>query len=51
MYLAIVEEAHKLEHPGGRTNVTLANAKLLMRAGVEGWLHLPVRGVKCRTMN
>src|SRR5262249_12121688 len=25
-------------------NVTLADAKQLMRAGVEGWLHLPVRG-------
>jgi imidazolonepropionase-like amidohydrolase len=24
-------------------NITLANAKLLMKAGVEGWLHLPVR--------
>ena len=24
-------------------NVTLADAKQLMRAGVEGWLHLPVR--------
>ena len=25
-------------------NVTLANAKELMRAGVEGWLHVPARG-------
>ena len=43
MFLAIVEEAHKLNIPVGAHNVTLANAKLLMRAGVEGWLHLPVR--------
>ena len=43
IFLAIVEEAHKLNIPVGAHNVTLANAKLLMRAGVEGWLHLPVR--------
>jgi imidazolonepropionase-like amidohydrolase len=29
--------------PVAAHNVTLADAKLLMRAGVEGWLHLPVR--------
>ena len=29
--------------PVAAHNITLANAKLLMRAGVEGWLHLPVR--------
>ena len=28
--------------PVGVHNVTLANAKELMRAGVEGWLHVPV---------
>ena len=28
----------------GVHNVTGANAKELMRAGVEGWLHVPVRG-------
>lgn len=43
LYLAIIEEAHKLNIPVGAHNVTLADAKLLMRAGVEGWLHLPVR--------
>jgi len=43
IFLAIVEEAHKLNLPVGAHNVTLANAKLLMKAGVEGWLHLPVR--------
>ena len=30
--------------PVGVHNVTGANAKELMRAGVEGWLHVPVRG-------
>jgi imidazolonepropionase-like amidohydrolase len=43
LFLAIVEEAHKFNVPVAAHNVTLANAKLLMRAGVEGWLHLPVR--------
>src|ERR1041384_3017294 len=40
---AIAEEAHKFNVPVGVHNVTLANAKLLMRAGLEGWLHVPVR--------
>jgi imidazolonepropionase-like amidohydrolase len=44
IYLAIVEEAHKLGLPVGAHNVTLADAKALTRAGVEGWLHVPVRG-------
>ena len=43
LYLAIIEEAHKYNLPVAAHNVTLADAKLLMRAGVEGWLHLPVR--------
>ena len=44
LYLAIIDEAHKLNLPVAAHNVTLADAKLLMQAGVEGWLHLPVRG-------
>jgi imidazolonepropionase-like amidohydrolase len=44
IYLAIIEEAHKAGVPVAAHNVTLADAKLLMKAGVEGWLHLPVRG-------
>src|ERR1051326_4143396 len=40
---AIAEEAHKFNVPVGVHNITLANAKVLMRAGVEGWLHVPVR--------
>jgi imidazolonepropionase-like amidohydrolase len=41
---AIADEAHKHDVPVAVHNVTLANAKVLMRAGVEGWLHVPVRG-------
>ena len=44
LYRAVIEEAHKANVPVGVHNVTLANAKELMRAGVEGWLHVPVRG-------
>jgi imidazolonepropionase-like amidohydrolase len=44
LYRAVVEQAHKYNVPVGVHNVTLANAKELMRAGVEGWLHVPARG-------
>src|SRR5712691_1076626 len=44
LYRAVIEEAHKYNVPVGVHNVTLANAKDLMRAGVEGWLHVPARG-------
>lgn len=44
LYRAIIEEAHKNNVPVAVHNVTLADAKELMRAGVEGWLHVPVRG-------
>jgi imidazolonepropionase-like amidohydrolase len=44
LYGAIIDEAHKYSVPVAVHNVTLANAKELMRAGVEGWLHVPVRG-------
>ena len=43
LYLAIIDEAHKLNLPVAAHNVTLADGKLLLKAGVEGWLHLPVR--------
>jgi len=43
LYLAIVEEAHKANVPVAAHNITLADGKLLLKAGVEGWLHLPVR--------
>jgi imidazolonepropionase-like amidohydrolase len=44
LYLAIIDEAKKANIPVAAHNVTLADAKILMKAGVEGWLHLPVRG-------
>jgi len=40
---AIADEAHKFNVPVGVHNVKLSDAKVLMRAGVEGWLHVPVR--------
>jgi imidazolonepropionase-like amidohydrolase len=43
LYRAIIEEAHKYNVPVGVHNVTLADAKELMHAGAEGWLHVPVR--------
>jgi cytosine/adenosine deaminase-related metal-dependent hydrolase len=44
VYDAILDEAHKFNVPVGVHNVTLADAKELMRGGMEGWLHVPVRG-------
>src|SRR5204862_1955364 len=44
LYRAIVEEAHKANIPVAAHNVTLADAKELMKLGGEGWLHPPVRG-------
>ena len=44
LYRAIIEEAHKYNVPVAAHNVTLADAKELIRAGDEGWLHVPVRG-------
>ncbi len=43
IYQAILEEANRHNVPVGAHNVTLANAKGLLRAGVTGWLHVPVR--------
>jgi imidazolonepropionase-like amidohydrolase len=43
LYRAIADEAHKFNVPVAAHNVTLADAKELLRAGVEGWLHVPVR--------
>jgi imidazolonepropionase-like amidohydrolase len=43
LYLAIVDEAHKQNIPVAAHNVKLADAKALVKAGVEGWLHAPVR--------
>jgi imidazolonepropionase-like amidohydrolase len=43
LYRAILEEADKYNIPVGVHNSKLADAKGLLRAGVEGWLHTPVR--------
>ncbi len=45
LYRAILDEAHKLNIPVAAHNVKLADAKELIKAGVEGWLHAPVRDV------
>jgi imidazolonepropionase-like amidohydrolase len=44
LYGAILDEAHKAGVPVAAHNVTLADAKELVRGGLEGWLHVPVRG-------
>ena len=44
LYRAIADEANKFNVPVAVHNVKLDDAKELMRAGVEGWLHVPVRG-------
>ena len=43
LYRAIADEAHKFNVPVAVHNVKLDDAKELLRAGVEGWLHVPVR--------
>ena len=43
-YKAIAEEAHKFSVPVAAHNVALSDAKELVRDGIEGWLHVPVRG-------
>ena len=43
IYEAILEEANRNNVPVAVHNVTVANAKGLLQAGVEGWLHVPVR--------
>ena len=44
LYGAILDEAHKLNVPVAVHNVKLSDAKAMMRGGMEGWLHVPVRG-------
>jgi imidazolonepropionase-like amidohydrolase len=44
LYRVILEEARMANVPVAAHNVTLADAKELMRLGVQGWLHPPVRG-------
>jgi len=45
LYRAILDEAHKVNIPVAAHNVKLSDAKELIKAGVEGWLHAPVRDV------
>jgi imidazolonepropionase-like amidohydrolase len=44
LYGAILDEAHRLNIPVGVHNVKLSDAKLMVKGGMEGWLHVPVRG-------
>jgi imidazolonepropionase-like amidohydrolase len=44
LYGAILDEAHKFNVPVGVHNVKLSDAKLMIKGGMEGWLHVPVRG-------
>jgi imidazolonepropionase-like amidohydrolase len=43
LYRAILDEAHRYGVPVGVHNVRQSDAKELVRGGVEGWLHVPVR--------
>jgi imidazolonepropionase-like amidohydrolase len=43
LYRAILDEAHKLGVPVAVHNVKQSDAKELVRGGIEGWLHVPVR--------
>jgi imidazolonepropionase-like amidohydrolase len=43
LYGAILDEAHKAGVPVAVHNVKLSDAKEMVRGGMEGWLHVPVR--------
>jgi imidazolonepropionase-like amidohydrolase len=43
LYRAILDEAHKYDVSVAVHNVKQADAKELVRGGIEGWLHIPVR--------
>ena len=44
LYGAILDEAHRNNVPVAVHNVKLSDAKAMMKGGMEGWLHVPVRG-------
>ena len=44
LYGAILDEAHKANVPVAVHNVKLSDAKQMIKGGMEGWLHVPVRG-------
>jgi imidazolonepropionase-like amidohydrolase len=43
LYGAVLDEAHKFDVPVAAHNVKQSDAKELVRGGLEGWLHVPVR--------
>ena len=43
LYRAILDEAHKFNVAVAVHNVKQMDAKEMVRAGMEGWLHVPVR--------
>jgi imidazolonepropionase-like amidohydrolase len=43
LYRAILDEAHKFGVPVAVHNVRQSDAKELVRGGIEGWMHVPVR--------
>ena len=43
LYRAILDEAQKFDVPVAVHNVKQADAKEMVRDGIEGWLHVPVR--------
>src|SRR5215471_12732036 len=43
LYGAILDEAHKFGVPVAVHNVKQVDAKAMVRGGMEGWLHVPVR--------
>ncbi len=43
LYGAILDEAHKFNVPVAVHNVKQVDAKEMVRGGMEGWLHVPVR--------
>jgi len=44
LFRAVLREAHRNNIPVVAHNVTLADAKALLREGLDGWMHVPVRG-------
>jgi imidazolonepropionase-like amidohydrolase len=44
LYGTILDEAHRNNVPVAVHNVKLSDAKAMMKGGMEGWLHVPVRG-------
>jgi imidazolonepropionase-like amidohydrolase len=43
LYRAVLDEAHRYGVPVAVHNVRQSDAKELVRGGIEGWLHVPVR--------